>query len=185
MNTLTISPISADVIAKINEAIAAAERNARTAMDHAIFAGNLLNTAKSMVEHGEWHAWLEDHVAVAPRTAQAYMRLARKLQELPAEEAQRVADLPLREAVKAIATPPETPPKLERRTFYRRDERERVLVAIDKSAAALRTVARSIKLGAEVDGKKIQALRAKLQSALALVEEIDQDAAKKEAGEPS
>ncbi|MDQ0084553.1 hypothetical protein J2W35_004922 [Variovorax boronicumulans] len=174
MNTLIAPTIASDVIDKINEAITAAESNARTAMGHAIFAGNLLNTAKTMVDHGEWQAWLEAHVVVAPRTAQAYMRLARKLQELPPEEAQRVADLPLREAVRAIATPPETPPRYERRTFYRLDERERVLVAIDKSAAALRTVARSIKMGGEVDSKKIQALRAKLQGAMTLVDEIDQ-----------
>ncbi|MCG8433286.1 MAG: DUF3102 domain-containing protein [Gammaproteobacteria bacterium] len=76
---------------------------AETAARHAIKAGHLLIQAKDGMPHGEWLRWLAKHCEVSARTAQAYMRLARKAAELGEAEAQRVADLPVRQAIKAIA----------------------------------------------------------------------------------
>ncbi len=75
---------------------------AQTATEHAIRCGELLAEAKDGLAHGQWLPWLRDHCALSERTAQAYMRLARKHGELDGEKAQRVADLPVREAMKAI-----------------------------------------------------------------------------------
>ena len=87
------------VAKEINAAIAAAEDAARDAVAHARRAGELLIEAKATVPSGEWTAWVKEHVSVSLRTAQAYMRLSRKLAELPEGEAQRVALLPLRLAL--------------------------------------------------------------------------------------
>src|SRR4051812_29165519 len=61
------------------------ERDARSAIGHAIRAGEALIAAKAKVRHGEWLPWLEAHFPASERTAQGYMRLARN--------PQRVADL--------------------------------------------------------------------------------------------
>ena len=96
---------------RINEATAEAEGHARAAMNQALIVGGLLNEAKSQVPHGEWDAWLTTHCKVAPRTARAYMRLAKQWPQLPEPKRQRVADLPVREAVRAIAMKPDAPPR--------------------------------------------------------------------------
>jgi hypothetical protein len=69
------------------------------AVSNAIAAGELLLEAKTQVGHGEWLPWLAENCDISERTAQAYMRLARA----PLEKRNAVADLPLREALAAIA----------------------------------------------------------------------------------
>jgi len=73
------------------------------AITHAIEAGDLLNEAKSRVKHGEWARWVERKFSGSLRTAEAYMRLARKVRQLPPEKAQRVAVLPVRKALAAVS----------------------------------------------------------------------------------
>lgn len=89
--------------AKIRIEHDAVREAAETATRHAIRCGKLLAEAKDGLVHGQWLPWLRDHCALSERTAQAYMRLARKHGELEKGKAQRVADLPVREAMKAIA----------------------------------------------------------------------------------
>ena len=81
----------------------AVQEAAETATRHAIRCGKLLAEAKDGLVHGQWLSWLRDYCELSERTAQAYMRLARKHGELDDGKAQRVADLPVREAMKAIA----------------------------------------------------------------------------------
>ena len=76
---------------------------AQTATERAIEAGHALTEAKALVKHGEWLPWLKTNCLLSERTAQAYMRLVRKHGEFEKGKAQRVADLPVREAMKAIA----------------------------------------------------------------------------------
>jgi hypothetical protein len=88
---------------RINKAHAAATQAAHRALEHARRAGELLIQAKAHVPHGEWLPWLETNCPdVAERTAQAYMRVARRWPELEAK-AQRVADLPMRQALALLA----------------------------------------------------------------------------------
>jgi hypothetical protein len=66
-------------------------------------AGELLIQAKGQVAHGQWAEWLKANVPFSERTAQGYMRLVRELPKLDDEKAQRVAVMPLRKALRAIA----------------------------------------------------------------------------------
>jgi len=71
------APALATLAAEINAEHDAAERTARTAIDHARAAGDRLLLAKARVAHGQWLPWLATNCpAVSVRTAQAYMRLS-------------------------------------------------------------------------------------------------------------
>src|SRR5262249_17681705 len=73
---------------------------------HARVAGQLLIEAKKQVPRGHWLPWLRAECEITSvRTAQAYMQLAR----LSDADADRVAPLALRDAMRAIAkTKPKT-----------------------------------------------------------------------------
>lgn len=91
-----------DLARKIKTEHRAVRKYTEDAVRHARKAGQFLIAAKHQLrQHGAWLPWLRDHCSIAPRTAQAYMRLAR----LSQQEAQRVAHLPLREVLQAVATP--------------------------------------------------------------------------------
>ena len=81
----------------------AAVSAARSAVEHAIKCGELLLKAKATVGHGGWLAWVETNCTFGQRTAQGYMRLARELPRLDEANAQRVADLSLRDALGTLA----------------------------------------------------------------------------------
>lgn len=98
-----------DLARRINAEHAACEAAARDALHHALEAGRLLIDAKGQVQHGEWLGWIEANCTCAPRTAQLYMRVARRWPELESK-AQRVADLPLREVAGLLAEPREADP---------------------------------------------------------------------------
>ncbi len=83
---------------------ALAREAARSALEHARVAGELLLQAKEQVAHGEWLPWLGTNFEFSERTAQGYMRLSRQWPELEAK-AQRVADLSVREALHLLAEP--------------------------------------------------------------------------------
>ena len=76
---------------------------AGTATRHAMTCGEMLIEAKKELSHGEWLPWLKEHCEISERTAQAYMRIARKVAEMDIAKSAAVADLPLRTALKAIA----------------------------------------------------------------------------------
>ncbi len=101
-NTLTKAELR-EIAQRISNEHQACRNAAQSAVEHAICAGELLLEAKSKVPHGHWLSWLEGNCGIAERTAQAYMRLARELPKLEPGKAQRVADLPFRQALSAIA----------------------------------------------------------------------------------
>ena len=88
---------------RINAEHIAVGEAAMTATQHAINCGNLLIEAKSGLAHGQWLPWLKENCDLSERTVQAYTRLARRYPKLDDEKAQRVADLPVRQAMVAIA----------------------------------------------------------------------------------
>lgn len=103
---MQIEPVSGEVqagrsLAELEQEIAqhhhATEAAARTAVAHAIAAGERLVEVKSRVGHGGWLPWLKDHFPASERTAQLYMSLARR-----PVDAQRVADLGIAGAVRAL-----------------------------------------------------------------------------------
>lgn len=96
--------VSLDRLAgQINGAHIRAVEHADAAVDSAMKAGALLLEVKSRVKHGEWLPWLDKNCQFSERTAQGYMRVARKVPALDNEERNAVADLPLRELLPALA----------------------------------------------------------------------------------
>lgn len=163
-----------DLAARINDATSAAERSARAAVAHALEAGSLLLQAKGQVAHGDWEPWLQANCAVAPRTARAYMSLAKRLPALPEPERQRVAELPLREAVAAIRTEPVAPPSAPRLRPQIGHVTE--LRPVFKSAGnALNSIASDVGLRS-IKSDRIKALRDKLQAALAALDKMTEAA---------
>jgi hypothetical protein len=63
--------------AEIRRAHADVQEAAKTAAEKAIQAGHALIEAKELVKHGEWLPWLRENCALAERTAQLYMKIAR------------------------------------------------------------------------------------------------------------
>lgn len=165
--------------AQINFAVRAAEDHARSAMDSALEAGRLLARAKELLPHGKWESWLVANCAVAPRTAQAYMRLFSRLQTLPPVDAQHVALLPVREAIKAIATDPQAP--LRHPSTVRiaggRSEADRVSKALCATASAIRKVSRDTSQFGMTKRSRIEQARKKLKAALHLLDQIEGDPA--------
>jgi hypothetical protein len=76
--------------AEIRKAHADVQDAAKTAAQRAIDAGHLLIEAKELVPHGEWLPWLRENCALAERTAQLYMKIAKS-----GLESATVADLGL------------------------------------------------------------------------------------------
>ncbi len=166
------------IASEITTAVNAAENAAKSAMAAALEVGQLLNEAKGYVAHGQWEQWLTTNCTVAPRTAQAYMRLASRLPALPAPEAQRVADMPVREAIKAIATSPDRPDRNRNPRLHAagKADADRTADRLVKTAVALRAVAREIKLLGEVRGAQAISLRKKLTDALAMLDQMSEGA---------
>lgn len=75
---------------------------ARSAIEHARLAGEYLIQAKVGVGHGGWATWVEANFEGSSRSAQGYMQVARHWAQIEANP-QRVADLPLREALRLVA----------------------------------------------------------------------------------
>jgi Protein of unknown function (DUF3102) len=84
---------------KANACHADACRVANEYVRFATEAGTALFTAKKTIGHGHWLAWVKANLTFSERTARYYMQLA----GLPEEDRQRVAEMSLREAVKALA----------------------------------------------------------------------------------
>ena len=157
-------PTLPDLAARIDAAVVEAEEHARSAVDAAVRAGRLLSEAKEQLPHGQWEQWIISNCAVAPRTAQAYMRLAARLAELPKEEAQRVADLPLRAAITAIATAPVAPPSYPSASPYS-GYRNRPALALTAARGSLVALTRDIGFK-PIKHERIKSLQKKLLEAV-------------------
>lgn len=77
----------------------AAERDVRSAVEHAVRAGQLLTEAKASLPHGEWGKWLSENFAFSQQWAAGYMRLAK------ASPGQIESASSIRGALKQLAAP--------------------------------------------------------------------------------
>ena len=93
-NSNRLSVLAADIQAAHHEIQASAELMA----ERAIAAGNMLIEAKAALPHGQWQAWLNDHVGMSDRSARRYMQISRS-----GLETATVADLGIRAAAEALA----------------------------------------------------------------------------------
>ena len=166
-----------EIAYSINRSVREAEKAAKSAVVFAIDAGSKLNVAKSRVPHGQWAKWLEENVEVSLRTARAYMQLASELPLLEDGKRQHVADLPLREAMKAIATQPSIPDRTPRPTVRVRalDDRAKFKKAFDAAASGIRKVSRASAAGVSIRKKEIESTRKVLEQALAQLNELERN----------
>ena len=72
----------AELAARIRSEHEAVGSAVRSALDHAVAAGQMLIEAKSSLPHGGWLLRLRSHCKIPPRTASHYMRLAKRLPEI-------------------------------------------------------------------------------------------------------
>ena len=94
---------------RINEEHRRCEGAVNAALEHAMNAGDLLLEAKASAPHGSWQGWLADHFDGSVRTAQAYMRVAARRDEVEATKAQSSAPLSLDGALRALSAPKDAP----------------------------------------------------------------------------
>jgi Protein of unknown function (DUF3102) len=95
-------PSLADLAAAIRGHHAEIVRSLNSSLDHAYEAGQCLTAAKAALPHGEFGPWIADNCGFSRRTARLYMQVAERWEALTAKR-QRVANLPLREAVAALS----------------------------------------------------------------------------------
>ncbi len=98
--------------ANANAAHEGAEAMAHSALEFAHTAGVNLAEAKERVEHGKWLAWLEDNFGGSRRTAQVYIQLAGRWNEIQANT-QHAALLSVRQALELLTEPKEPDDELE------------------------------------------------------------------------
>lgn len=166
---------------RIRENVNLANEEARHAVDAALEVGRLLTEAKGKVSRGEWETWITDNTKLAVRTAQAYMRLSRKLSELPDDEAQRVALLPVRQAMQAITTSPSAPVRAANWHGQSLERRERLKNRVCTDVAYFRkTFLKGIALGHLRPGD-ISGARTRLNGMLKLLDELEAEAQKQAA----
>lgn len=163
----TLADLS-QIAQQINLAVTAAETHAQQAVRSALRAGELLSQAKEQVPTGEWESWVANNCTVALRTAQAYMRLHKKLGVLPPDETQRVALLPLRQAMAAIATPPK--PEARYRPAQH-CESARAHKAIADASLSLKSLRSLVLRNRPVTKQRLRSAREKMQQA---INELDQ-----------
>ncbi len=67
---------------EINAEHRASAEAVTSALEHAIVAGGMLSEVKAGLPHGAWGSWVEGNFEGSARTAQAYMRLHRRRDEI-------------------------------------------------------------------------------------------------------
>lgn len=84
---------------RINQEHRACVEASRTALEHAIRCGELLDEAWEAVEFGHWMTWVKENFEGSKSTEENYRRLANNKQYLIEPDSQRAANLSIREAL--------------------------------------------------------------------------------------
>jgi hypothetical protein len=80
----------------------------QASLEHARTAGELLLEAKARCPHGRWLPWLKSTMRFSEATAQRYMQIASRWDELM--KSRTVRDLTMRDALRLLATRPAAAP---------------------------------------------------------------------------
>jgi len=151
-----------------------ARQHAGRATALAIVIGQTLQIAKKKVVHGKWSEWLECYCRLNERTARAYMQLAKSMPLMDESKRQRVANLPLREAIKAISTNQyitQKHPCIPR--IAGSTEREKSCSIFSNAINSLKVFHSIVEKASDVKGSDAVALRKKLTSALAELDRLE------------
>ena len=109
------------------------------------------------------HDAVTNHKVLDPE----YMRLAKVYPALPDAERQRVADLPLREAMKAISTDPVAPVRAKSIGYIPcKETRSKAEETFQKAAKVARDAAKYVRVGATINSSKAGSLIKSLEAAL-------------------
>ena len=103
-------------VAKIRQLYGELMDAARRTVLQAIHIGELLAGLKKKVGHGQWEAFVAEHLKLEIRTVQNYMRLHREKDRLKYET---VSDLPLAKAYLVLREPTSTSPSRKPRTVQK------------------------------------------------------------------
>jgi hypothetical protein len=82
----------------------------QSALEHGRRSGEALNHAKAQCSHGTWGSWLKDNFEGSHQTANVYMQVFRRWDEIEANS-QHAGNSSIRGALQMLAGPPETPTK--------------------------------------------------------------------------
>lgn len=100
-----MTEIEKNLTEQINAEHRAVEDAARSAVEHAMNAGDMLAEKKASLQHGEWGAWLAQHFEGSQNTAGVYMKLARNREALG--NSQHARNLSIRGALAELDSPDE------------------------------------------------------------------------------
>jgi hypothetical protein len=94
----------ADLAVQINAEHRQFEDAISSSLANARKAGELLPQAKGQLRHGKWLLWLRENRQVTPRTAQRYMLVASRWEELVGK-CDTVSHLTFQQTVRLLTTP--------------------------------------------------------------------------------
>jgi hypothetical protein len=91
-----------DLAARIADAHAQVGAATKSALTHALSAGDLLLEARSRIGRGQWLEWLQKPCGIPQTTASLYMRLAKNREFIEAQTSNGVASLTVRAALRLL-----------------------------------------------------------------------------------
>jgi Protein of unknown function (DUF3102) len=94
-----------DLAERIRNSHALVRRSIRSAVEHAMTTGDLLNVARDRTPHGQWAHWLQQNCEISDRTARVYMQLANNREAI--ERSEDRATLTINGAVRMLTAPKE------------------------------------------------------------------------------
>lgn len=106
----------AELAAEIHTEHEAMEKAAFSGAEHAWNVGKLLVKAKDQVSHGQWEQWVQTNCVFSPRSARAYISVARKV-----SNRQSTADISLDQVLKLLSAGKNTEPDQSQPTKKKSD----------------------------------------------------------------
>lgn len=102
MNNETAGVEISSIAANIEKAHKEFLESVKTSLDKAVYVGEQLILVKENLEHGKFLGWMEENISFSERTAQKYMRIARKQDVIEEKGAKMIS-----EAYESITNPRE------------------------------------------------------------------------------
>ncbi len=139
--TTAVESISgAKLVEVIHAEHEAAIHKARDAIEHARRCGEMLIKVKSSLKHGGWLPWLNANITFSESTAQRYMQVASRWDDLQ-QKSRTVRDLTMQGAIRALCVAPTKKTRRRKSTTKAPARTQRWASAIQLALDALRDLA--------------------------------------------